>query len=79
MGWLFGCARRFDTTPKDFSRQEAANLIPKTNPFLRRFFQYIAGHDLHPGLAWLVDNMAELMLRVDMTAILEHYGPQAGL
>ena len=71
-------ARRFDTTPKDFSRQEAANLIPKTNPFLRRFFQYIAGHDLHPGLAWLVDNMAELMLRVDMTAILEHYGRKRG-
>ncbi|OGS74880.1 MAG: hypothetical protein A2Z94_08040 [Gallionellales bacterium GWA2_55_18] len=71
-------ARRFDTTPKDFSRQEAANLIPKTNPFLRRFFQYIAGHDLHPGLAWLVDNMAELMLRVDMTAILEYYGRKRG-
>ncbi|MDP1996416.1 MAG: type ISP restriction/modification enzyme [Gallionella sp.] len=71
-------ARRFDTTPKDFSRQEAANLIPKTNPFLRRFFQYIAGNDLHPGLAWLVDNMAELMLRVDMTAILEHYGRKRG-
>lgn len=71
-------ARRFDTTPTDFNRQEAANLIPKTNPFLRRFFQYIAGHDLHPGLAWLVDNMAELMLRVDMTAILEHYGRKRG-
>lgn len=71
-------ARRFDTTPRDFSRQEASNLIPKTNPFLRRFFQYIAGHDLHPGLTWLVDNMAELMLRVDMTAILEHYGRKRG-
>jgi hypothetical protein len=71
-------ARRFDTTPQDFSRHEAANLIPKSNPFLRRFFQYIAGYDLHPGIAWLVDNMAELMLRVDMTAILEHYGRKRG-
>jgi hypothetical protein len=31
-------ARRFDTTPDTFSRQEAAGLIPKSNPFLRRFF-----------------------------------------
>lgn len=69
---------RFDTTPKDFSRQEAANLIPKTNPFLRRFFQYIAGYNLHLWLEWLVDNMAELMLRVDMTAILEYYGCKCG-
>lgn len=71
-------ARRFDRTLDDFSRQEAAGLIPKSNPFLRRFFQYIAGYDLHSGLEWIVDNMAELLGRVDMTAILEHYGKKRG-
>lgn len=32
-------ARLHDDTPDDFSRQEAAMLIPKTNPFLRQIFQ----------------------------------------
>lgn len=39
-------ARLHDDSPDDFSRAEAANLIPKTNPFLRKIFQQIAeiGH-----------------------------------
>ena len=36
-------ARLHDTTPDDFTRAEAANLIPKSNPFLRKIFQQIAG------------------------------------
>ena len=31
-------ARLHDDTPEDFSREEAARLIPKTNPFLRQIF-----------------------------------------
>lgn len=43
-------ARLHDDTPDDFTRAEAANLIPKTNPFLRKIFQHIAGYDLdRPG------------------------------
>jgi len=36
-------ARLHDPTPDTFSRQEAASLIPKSNPFLRKLFQYISG------------------------------------
>ena len=38
-------ARLHDPTLEDFNRKEAAELIPKTNPFLRKLFQYIAGYD----------------------------------
>ena len=36
-------ARLHDPSIESFSRQEAAELIPKTNPFLRKLFGYIAG------------------------------------
>ena len=71
-------ARCFDPTPEDFSRTEANQLIPRTNPFLRRFFNYIAGPDLHVGLGWLVDQIVELLAHADMDAILHHYGRKRG-
>ena len=36
-------ARYHDRTPDDFSRSEARDLVPKSNPLLRRFFDHIAG------------------------------------
>ena len=36
-------ARYHDQTPGDFSRAEARDLVPKSNPLLRRFFDHIAG------------------------------------
>src|SRR5699024_6622811 len=38
----------------DFSRHEAAELIPKPTPFLRKLFQYIAGYDLDYRIIWVV-------------------------
>ena len=39
-------ARLHDESLDNFSRQEAAELIPKTNPFLRRLFGYITGPEI---------------------------------
>jgi len=39
-------ARLHDTSLDDFSRTEALSLIPKSNPFLRQLFHYVAGPDL---------------------------------
>ena len=39
-------ARLHDTTLDTFSRQEALGLLPKSNPFLRSLFTYVAGYDL---------------------------------
>lgn len=67
-------ARMHDKTPEDFSRQEAATLIPKTNPFLRQIFQSIAGYDLDERIAWIVDDLAISFTATDMSKILKGYG-----
>ncbi len=67
-------ARLHDPTPEDFSRQEAAELIPKTNPFLRKLFQYIAGYDLDPRIDWLVDALADLFRATDVAALMKNFG-----
>ncbi len=67
-------ARMHDKTPEDFSRQEAATLIPKTNPFLRQIFQSIAGYDLDERIAWIVDDLALSFAATDMSKILKGYG-----
>ncbi len=66
-------ARLHDETPENFSRQEAATLIPKTNPFLRQIFQSIAGYDLDERLSWIVDDLVELFLATDMNAVMNSY------
>ncbi|MBE6192370.1 MAG: DNA methyltransferase [Rikenellaceae bacterium] len=67
-------ARLHDTTPDTFSRKEAAELIPRTNPFLRQMFQYIAGYDLDERVAWIVDDLAEAFRASDITKIMKGYG-----
>ena len=67
-------ARLHDPTPDTFSRQEAASLIPRTNPFLRQMFQYIAGYDLDERVAWIVDDLAEAFRASDITKIMKGYG-----
>ena len=54
-------ARYHDQTPKTFSRQEALELLPKSNPFLRSLFQFVAGYDLDERIAWIVDDLAEVL------------------
>lgn len=66
-------ARLHDNTPDNFSRQEAANLIPKTNPFLRNIFQQIAGYDLDERIAWVVDDLVNIFLATDVQKIMKNY------
>lgn len=67
-------ARLHDPTLPTFSRQEAAELIPKTNPFLRKLFQYIAGYDLDRRLVWIVDGLAEIFRATDIAELLKNFG-----
>jgi predicted helicase len=67
-------ARLHDPTLPTFSRQEAAQLIPKTNPFLRTLFQYIAGYDLDSRIVWIVDGLADLFRATDIAALLKNFG-----
>ena len=67
-------ARLHDDSPDDFSRAEAANLIPKTNPFLRKIFQQIAGYDLDERIAWIVDDLVSAFAATDMEKIMQGFG-----
>ena len=71
-------ARCTNPDSMDFTRKEAVFLLPKTNPFLRKLFQYIAGYDLDDRIAWLVDELAHLLAQADMSAILQNFGKSTG-
>jgi predicted helicase len=67
-------ARLHDATLPTFSRQEAAELIPKSNPFLRKLFGYIAGPDIDDRIKWVVDSLVEIFLACNVEEILKSYG-----
>ena len=67
-------ARLHDTSLDSFSRQEAAELIPRTNPFLRRLFQHIAGFEIDDRIKWIVDDLALIFRATDIENILKDYG-----
>lgn len=67
-------ARMHDNSPADFTREEAAHLIPKSNPFLRKVFQQIAGYDLDERIAWIVDDLVAAFAATDMEKIMEGFG-----
>ncbi|MDR1675844.1 MAG: N-6 DNA methylase, partial [Tannerella sp.] len=62
-----------DETADTFTRSKAAQLIPQSNPFLRKLFQYIAGYDLDVRICWVVDDLADLFNYVDVNAILREF------
>ncbi|MDP8219330.1 MAG: type ISP restriction/modification enzyme [Candidatus Theseobacter exili] len=67
-------ARLHDTTLDDFSRQEAAELIPKSNPFLRKLFGYVAGPDIDERIKRTVDNLADVFRATNVEALLHNFG-----
>ncbi|OWK98943.1 DNA methyltransferase [Kaistella haifensis DSM 19056] len=67
-------ARLHDPTLPTFSRHEAAELIPKSNPFLRKLFGYIAGPDIDDRIKWIVDSLVEIFLACNVEEILKDYG-----
>jgi len=69
--WLF-TARLHDPTLPTFDRDEAAMLLPKSNPFLKKFFQSLRD-DLDPRIEWIVDDLVEIFLACDVKKLLEWY------
>lgn len=68
---LFAARCQHDPS-RPFTRKEA--VFAKTAPFLRDVFGRIAGPDIDPRLAWIVDDLARLLARADMAAILADFG-----
>ena len=67
-------ARLHDPTLPTFSRHEASELIPKSNPFLRKLFGYIAGPDIDDRIKWIVDSLVDIFLACNVEEILKNYG-----
>ncbi len=70
-------ARCISSNGASFTRLDAAQNLPKTNPFLRKLFQYIAGYDLDDRIAWLVDDLAQVLAQADMEAVLKNFGKRS--
>lgn len=67
-------ARLHDKTLDTFSRQEAAELIPKSNPFLRKLFSHVAGVDIDERIETTVDNLAEVFRATNVEELLKNFG-----
>lgn len=66
-------ARYSDTTPEDFTRSEARDLVPRSNPFLRKFFDHIAGADFDTRLTYIVDELCEVFSVSDVADIVHKH------
>ncbi|MBN2456412.1 MAG: N-6 DNA methylase [Sedimentisphaerales bacterium] len=62
-----------DERAKELTREHAAYLLPKTNPFFRDIFGDIAGPKLDDRIVWLVDDLVELLKQADMGVILRDF------
>ncbi len=71
-------ARLHDHTLETFSRQEALDLLPKSNPFLRSLFSYIAGPDLDDRIRWIIDDLANVFQAADVKKIMAGFGELTG-
>ena len=71
-------ARLHDTTLDTFSRSEALELLPKSNPFLRSLFAYIAGPDLDDRISWIIDDLADVFQATDVKKLMEGFGKLTG-
>ena len=66
-------ARLNDTTPQDFSRNEANELIPKSNPLLRKIFNDIAGYNVDNRIAWIIDDLVAAFRVTDMARVMKDF------
>lgn len=63
-------ARYYDTTPNNFSRAEARDLVPASNPFLREFFDHIAGVNFDARLKFIADELCAVFSVSDVPGIM---------
>ena len=69
---LFAAWCRHQPASGPFTRQSA--VFAETTPFLQNVFWQIAGPGIDQRIAWIVDDLARLLDRADMSAVLAHFG-----
>jgi predicted helicase len=70
---LFVARYHDDDSPGDFSRSEARDLVPASNPFLRHFFDHIAGTSFDKRIEFIVNELCEEFTHADVKAIVHDY------
>ena len=63
-------------TDEPFSRKTAAYYVPKSNPFLRKLFGYIAGPDLDERVSWVVDALADVFKYTDVDRLMKSFNSE---
>jgi len=66
-------ARFYDKSSSGFSRQEARELIPNSNPLLRHFFDHIVGADFDIRLKYIVDELCEVFSHANVEELMKEY------
>jgi predicted helicase len=66
-------ARYHDKSQDDFTRQEARELLPASNPFLRSFFDHISGASFPERLKIIVDELCEIFSHSDIDKLLHDF------
>lgn len=66
-------ARYYDESPDTFTRQEARDLVPGSNPFLQHFFDHIAGPNFDKRLSYIVDELCLIFQHANTKALIEEY------
>jgi len=71
-------ARYHDESQDNFSRAEARDLVPESNPFLRQFFNHIAGPDFNKRLRYIVDELCAVFAAANVRELMEEYFKKNG-
>ena len=66
-------ARFYDNSLDSFSRQEARDLIPASNPFLGHFFEHIAGRNFEKRLSYIVDELCTVFLHANVAELMKQH------
>ena len=66
-------ARLHDNSTADFSRHRAQELLPKSNPFLKKLFSYISGVELDERIVWIIDDLCSALHATDTSALTNEY------
>lgn len=67
-------ARINDPTHETFTRQEAATLIPKSNPFLHKLFIELAGQNIDERIVWVVDVLTHIFRAAKLESFINDFG-----
>jgi type I restriction-modification system DNA methylase subunit len=66
-------ARYHDTTLETFSRQEARDLVPASNPLLRHFFDHIVGPNFDKRLEYIVNELCAVFSHANVQELMRQY------